>query len=201
MVKMRKLLSFIYSATVTQIMYFFFSGCRERDTERLALFPSLDYKGLYTTLLQFLDIVDLLPNGLYDFGKALLVTLCSLVPFLERELIDTLPYVVASTLISFPDSLVEEVVDCICYNLLPFTITNSNHPVDNCVLSEDVGDFKRSNYAFDSAPSILMMVFQFVKDNSAIHRKITETLMALKEDVIYFINLVACYVIRTHISL
>ena len=28
-----------------------------------------------------------------------------------------------------------------------------------------------------------MMVFQFVKDNSAIHRKITETLMSLKEDV------------------
>ena len=61
--------------------------CRDSDTERLGLFPSLDYKGLYSTLLQFLDIVDLLPNGLYDFGKALLVTLCSLVPFLERELI------------------------------------------------------------------------------------------------------------------
>ena len=63
--------------------------CRESDAERLSLFPSLDYKGLYSTLLQFLDIVDLLPNGLYDFGKALLVTLCSLVPFLERELIGT----------------------------------------------------------------------------------------------------------------
>ena len=61
--------------------------CRESDTERLSLSPSLDYKGLYSTLLQFLDIMDLLPNGLYDFGKALLVTLCSLVPFLERELI------------------------------------------------------------------------------------------------------------------
>ena len=55
--------------------------------------------------------------------------------------------------------------------------------MDNCVLPEENLDFKRSNYAFDSAPSILMMVFQFVKDNSAIHRKITETLMALKEDV------------------
>ena len=55
--------------------------------------------------------------------------------------------------------------------------------MDNCVLPEENLDCKRSNYAFDSAPSILMMVFQFVKENSAIHRKITETLMALKEDV------------------
>ena len=34
--------------------------CRERDTERLSLFPSLDYKGLYSTLLQFLDLIHLL---------------------------------------------------------------------------------------------------------------------------------------------
>ena len=33
--------------------------CRERDAERLSLFPSLDYKGLYSTLLQFLDLVHL----------------------------------------------------------------------------------------------------------------------------------------------
>ena len=52
--------------------------CRERDAERLSLFPSLDYKGLYSTLLQFLDLVHLLQNGLYDFGKAFLNTLVSL---------------------------------------------------------------------------------------------------------------------------
>ena len=147
--------------------------CRERDAERLSLFPSLDYKGLYSTLLQFLDLVHLFQvcfftiiilyqfekngilfpkivlifyeklfcylftvlfifiifqNGLYDFGKAFLTTLVSLVPFLERELIDTLPYVVASTLINFPSSLVEDVVDVLCWNLLPFAITNVNHP-------------------------------------------------------------------------
>ena len=34
--------------------------CRERDAERLSLFPSLDYKGLYSTLLQFLDLVHVL---------------------------------------------------------------------------------------------------------------------------------------------
>ena len=61
--------------------------------------------------------------GLYDFGKAFLCTLCSLVPFLERELVDTLPYVVASTLTSFSASLVDEVLDVLCWQLLPFTGT------------------------------------------------------------------------------
>ena len=43
--------------------------------------------------------------------------------------------------------------------------------------------FSGSNYASYSASAILMMVFQFVTDNSAIHRKVTECLMALKDDL------------------
>ena len=44
-------------------------------------------------------------QGLFDFGKAYLNTLCALVPFLERELIDTLPYMCCSLLPVFPPSL------------------------------------------------------------------------------------------------
>ena len=44
--------------------------------------------------------------------------------------------------------------------------------------------FCRTNYAFNSGAAILMMVFQFVKDNSAIHRKITECLMSQKDDLL-----------------
>ena len=47
----------------------------------------------------------LLQQGLFDFGKAYLNTLCALVPFLERELIDTLPYMCCSLLPVFPPSL------------------------------------------------------------------------------------------------
>ena len=155
---------------------------REKDTERLALFPSLDYKGLYLTLLECLDLIHLMPESVYDFGKAFLTTLCSLIPFLERELIDTLPYVVASTLLNFPGSLVEDVVDVLCWNLFPFTLTNINFPLDNCPM-EDVNNAKKGNYASNSTAAILMMVYQFAKDNSAIHRKITECIMSLKEDV------------------
>ena len=41
----------------------------------------------------------------------------------------------------------------------------------------------RNNYATNSAAAILMMVFQFVRDNTAIHRKVMESFMALKEDL------------------
>ena len=42
---------------------------------------------------------------------------------------------------------------------------------------------RKVNYASNSASAILMMVFQFVKDNSAIHRKITECLADHKDDL------------------
>ena len=135
---------------------------RENDNERLALFPSLDYKGLYSTLLQFLDLIPAIPSSLYDFGKAFLWTLCSLVPFLERELVDTLPYVVASTLTALPVSLVEDVVDVLCWRLLPFTVSPEK-PQDNYALpnpeEEDLHE-PLENYATNSAAAILMMIFQ-----------------------------------------
>ena len=75
--------------------------------------------------------------GLYDFGKAFLCTLCSLVPFLERELVDTLPYVVASTLTTFSASLVENVVDVLCWQLLPFTGKFANVYTSNAFVPRD----------------------------------------------------------------
>ena len=80
----------------------------------------------------------IIPSGVYDFGRAFLCTLSSLVPFLERELVDTLPYVVSSTLTSFPPSLVDDVVDVLCWQLLPFTVCGGGpeggKPVDNFAL-------------------------------------------------------------------
>ena len=33
---------------------------KENDPERMALYPSLDYKGLYSTLLNFIDLVSII---------------------------------------------------------------------------------------------------------------------------------------------
>lgn len=79
---------------------------KENDAERMALYPSLDYRGLYATLLNFIDLAQWIPpSGLYDFGKAFLNTVSSLVPFLERDLIDTLPYWCCAMLPVLPSSL------------------------------------------------------------------------------------------------
>lgn len=157
---------------------------KENDPERMALYPSLDYKGLYSTLLNFIDLVQYIPpHGLFDFGKAFLNTLCAMVPFLERELIDTLPYMCCAMITALPLSLSQDVVDVICWRLIPFTI--SKRPLrDNLPLSDDPMETNRDNYASKSASAILMMVFQYVKENTAIHRQITESLMAVKEDLV-----------------
>ena len=112
------------------------------------------------------------PQGLYDFGKAFLNTLCSLVPFLERELIDTLPYMCCAMLTALPSTLSQDIVYVICWHLVPFTIC-LRRPKDNLPLGDGEGAdpwASRDNYASKSASAILMMVFQSSKENIAIHR-------------------------------
>ena len=36
---------------------------KERDSKRMALFPSLDYRGLYTVLIQLLEVAPLIQTG------------------------------------------------------------------------------------------------------------------------------------------
>lgn len=45
-----------------------------------------------------------------------------LVPFLEHDLLDSLPYTVASTLAIFPPTLHKETIDLLCSNMLPMTL-------------------------------------------------------------------------------
>ena len=56
-------------------------------------------------------------------------------------------------------------------------------PRDNFPLSDSVV-INKENYATKSAAAILMMVFQYSKDNTAIHRQIMEALMNVKEDLV-----------------
>lgn len=37
---------------------------KERDAKRMALFPSLDYRGLYTVLIQLLEVAPLIQSGI-----------------------------------------------------------------------------------------------------------------------------------------
>ncbi|XP_037087840.1 protein unc-79 homolog [Pollicipes pollicipes] len=138
----------------------------DQDATRLALYPSLDYTGLHRALVQLFDIVPLLQYGVHGFGQSLLHTMSCLVPFLEHSLIDTLPYLVASSLATFPVSLHRDIVNTLCHYLLPFT------------LSPDV-----ENYTSSSITAIVMVVFQYT-DVTALHCQLLETVMSRRRMVI-----------------
>ncbi|XP_067215729.1 protein unc-79 homolog isoform X2 [Linepithema humile] len=149
------------------------------DGERMALYPNLDYKQLYNALTQLIDVVPLIHIGLQAFGKALLQCLACLLPFLDHDLIDNLSYLTASTISVLPMELHEEIVNYLCFYILPFTITRRI----------EIGE---ENAASQSVAAVIMMVFQY-SNNPAHHCQLLECLMALKPGVVKDILCVVAY--------
>ncbi|XP_072766929.1 protein unc-79 homolog isoform X2 [Anoplolepis gracilipes] len=149
------------------------------DGERMALYPNLDYKQLYNALTQLIDVVPLIHIGLQAFGKALLQCLACLLPFLDHDLIDNLSYLTASTISVLPTELHEDIVNFLCFYILPFTITRRVEASDK-------------NAASQSVAAVIMMVFQY-SNNPAHHCQLLECLMALKPGVVKDILCVIAY--------
>lgn len=139
---------------------------KDQDHMRMSLFPSLDYKAFYQAIVQLVDIIPLIQSGVQVLGHGILHTMICAVPFLEHEMIDTLPYLVASTMAIFPEILHKEIIDTICNYLLPFSITNTD----------------ARNYANLSTAAIIMTIFQYSKTPSH-HCQLLECLMSLKADI------------------
>nr|CAD7205785.1 unnamed protein product [Timema douglasi] len=95
---------------------------KEKDSVRMGLYPNLDYKGLYNAVVQLVDVVPLVQYGLHVFGQSMLQCMVCLLPFLENDMIDALPYLVASTMSVLPESLHQEIVHSLCFYILSFTI-------------------------------------------------------------------------------
>lgn len=112
------------------------------DAERMALYPNLDYKQLYNALTQLIDVVSSIHTGLqglsyilflFDrlqfkmhvsvFGQALLQCLACLLPFLDHDMIDNVPYLTASSISVLPVELHQDIVNYLCFYILPFTIS------------------------------------------------------------------------------
>ncbi|XP_068085270.1 protein unc-79 homolog [Anabrus simplex] len=151
----------------------------EKDAVRMGLYPNLDYKGLYNTLVQLVDVAPLIQYGLHAFGQALLQCLGCLLSFLEQDMIDSLPYLTASTMAVLPNSLYQDVVNSLCFYILPFTITRSSTE-------------EQENYATHSVAAVIMMVFQY-SDNPAHHCQLLECLMTTKKNVVKDILCVIAY--------
>ncbi|XP_076225876.1 UNC-79 domain-containing protein isoform X2 [Nomia melanderi] len=149
------------------------------DAERMALYPNLDYKQLYNTLTQLMDVVPSIHIGLQAFGQALLQCLACLLPFLDHDLIDNVPYLTASSILVLPVELHQDIVNYLCFYILPFTITRK---------TEDGVE----NAASQSIAAVIMMIFQY-SSNPAHHRQLLECLMAVKPGVVKDILCVVAY--------
>lgn len=67
--------------------------------------------------------VKTLTRLLLAFGKAVLQCFGCILPFLDKDLIDNLPYLCASAISVLPSALHQDIVNSLCYYILPFTIS------------------------------------------------------------------------------
>nr|XP_018900718.1 PREDICTED: protein unc-79 homolog isoform X2 [Bemisia tabaci] len=139
----------------------------EEDAARMALFPSLDYKGLYNAVVQLIDVAPLVQFGLQAMGEATLHCLGCIMPFLERDQIDSLPYVTSLTMAVFPRALHQKIVNALCFYVLPFTIAR-------------IAGEEKEGYISQSLAAVIMMVFQYSED-MAHHCQLLECLMGMKQ--------------------
>uniref|UniRef100_A0A182M147 Protein unc-79 homolog n=1 Tax=Anopheles culicifacies TaxID=139723 RepID=A0A182M147_9DIPT len=139
------------------------------DQIRMSSYPNLEYQNLYNALTMLLDVASNIQSGLQLFGKAFLQCLGCILPFLDRDLIDNLPYLTASSISVLPSTLHQDIINYLCYYILPFTITRQSDDDQEC-------------HACQSVSAVIMLVFQY-STNPAHHCQLLECLMRLKHNV------------------
>ncbi|XP_055629591.1 protein unc-79 homolog isoform X6 [Toxorhynchites rutilus septentrionalis] len=149
------------------------------DQARMSSYPNLEYQNLYNALTMLLDVASSIQSGLTTFGKALLQCFGCILPFLDRDLIDNLPYLAASSISVLPPSLHQDIINYLCYYILPFTITRQSDDDQEC-------------HACQSVSAVIMLVFQY-SDNPAHHCQLLECLMRLKHNVVKDLLCVIAY--------
>lgn len=103
-----------------------------------------------------------------------------ILPFLDKDLIDNIPYLVASAISVLPPSLHQDIINSLCFYILPFTITRqSSYDDQEC-------------HSCQSVSAVIMMVFQY-SNNPAHHCQLLECLMTLKQNVVKDLLCVIAY--------
>ncbi|KAL1790299.1 unc-79-like isoform X10 [Sigmodon hispidus] len=144
-------------------------GPQSRDAQ-LSDYPSLDYQGLYVTLVTLLDLVPLLQHGQHDLGQSIFYTTTCLLPFLNDDVLSTLPYTMISTLATFPPFLHKDIIEYLSTSFLPMAILGS---------SRREGVPAHVNL---SASAMLMIAMQYTS-NPVYHCQLLECLMKYKQEV------------------
>ncbi|XP_074091564.1 protein unc-79 homolog isoform X9 [Macrotis lagotis] len=144
-------------------------GQQSRDAQ-LSDYPSLDYQGLYVTLVTLLELIPLLQHGQHDLGQSIFYTTTCLLPFLNDDILSTLPYTMISTLATFPPFLHKDIIEYLSTSFLPMAILGS---------SRREGVPAHVNL---SASSMLMIAMQYTS-NPVYHCQLLECLMKYKQEV------------------
>ncbi|XP_036061482.1 protein unc-79 homolog isoform X14 [Onychomys torridus] len=144
-------------------------GPQSRDAQ-LSDYPSLDYQGLYVTLVTLLDLVPLLQHGQHDLGQSIFYTTTCLLPFLNDDVLSTLPYTMISTLATFPPFLHKDIIEYLSTSFLPMAILGSSR-------RESV-----PAHVNLSASAMLMIAMQYTS-NPVYHCQLLECLMKYKQEV------------------
>uniref|UniRef100_A0A8C4SQE2 Unc-79 homolog, NALCN channel complex subunit n=1 Tax=Erpetoichthys calabaricus TaxID=27687 RepID=A0A8C4SQE2_ERPCA len=145
-------------------------GQQSRDAQ-LSEYPSLDYQGLYVTLVTLLDLVPLLQHGQHDLGQSIFYTTTCLLPFLSDDILSTLPYTMISTLATFPPFLHKDIIEYLSTSFLPMAILGSTRKEGGVPA-----------YVNLSASSMLMIAMQYTS-NPVYHCQLLECLMKYKQEV------------------
>uniref|UniRef100_A0A8C9PZI8 Unc-79 homolog, NALCN channel complex subunit n=1 Tax=Spermophilus dauricus TaxID=99837 RepID=A0A8C9PZI8_SPEDA len=130
-------------------------GPQSRDAQ-LSDYPSLDYQGLYVTLVTLLDLVPLLQHGQHDLGQSIFYTTTCLLPFLNDDILSTF--------------LHKDIIEYLSTSFLPMAILGS---------SRREGVPAHVNL---SASSMLMIAMQYTS-NPVYHCQLLECLMKYKQEV------------------
>ncbi|KAL1258475.1 hypothetical protein QQF64_011719 [Cirrhinus molitorella] len=147
-------------------------GAPQQSREvQLSEYPSLDYQGLYATLVTLLDLVPLLQHGQHDLGQAIFYTTTCLLPFLSDDILSTLPYTMISTLATFPPFLHKDIIEYLSTSFLPMAILGSTRREGGVPA-----------YVNLSASSMLMIAMQYTS-NPVYHCQLLECLMKYKQEV------------------
>ncbi|MCP9263594.1 hypothetical protein DINM_006812 [Dirofilaria immitis] len=129
---------------------------------RVALYPNLNYPGLYYGIINLLDVFQQISTSHLAIGDAILDTIKALYFFLQRDILEQLPFLLASQLGILPVELDKKLVHLISSCLIPFILV----PKQECL----------------AVPAVLMMILQHSSDLS-LHTLFVESLLAQKENV------------------
>ena len=103
---------------------------KQRERERLAKMPTMNYSETFHVVLSLYDIVPLVQQGQYELGQAVIAVTNSLLCFLNRDLLDCLPYTIACVVPLWPLNLQSDLINMISFSLLPMTLGMSIATVD-----------------------------------------------------------------------